>query len=111
MVDDSDLDATVGTRTRLRTPDVRWVALTVTVCTAVVTGAGVAWWYGGASALWYMLGLLAALSAQYVFVIALRHKIGPERSSLADTLTLARASVGAVLAGLVVAGIYDREGM
>jgi phosphatidylglycerophosphate synthase len=111
MMDERDLDATVVTRTRLRTPDVRWVALTVAVCTAVVTGAGVASWYGGAYALWFMLGLLPALSAQYVFVAALRHKIGPERSSLADALTLARASVGAALAGLVVAGIYDREGL
>lgn len=111
MVDDRDLDVTVVTRTRLRTLDVRWVALTVAVCTAVVTGAGMAWWYGGASALWYLLGLLAALSAQYVFVAAMRHKIGPERSSLADALTLARASIGAVLAGLVVAGIHDREGL
>src|SRR5262249_9708250 len=103
MADDRDLDATVVTRTRPRTPDVRWVALSVAACTTLVTGAGVAWWYGGASALWYMLGLLAALSAQYVFVAALRHRIGPERSSLADALTLARASVGAVLAGLVAA--------
>jgi phosphatidylglycerophosphate synthase len=58
-----------------------------------------------------MLGLLAALGGQYVFVAALRHKIGPERSSLADALTLGRASVGAVLAGLVMAGFHDREGM
>src|SRR5262245_40520120 len=111
MVDNRDLDAMVDTRTRLQALDVRWVALLVGFCSAVVTGAGVAWRYGGASALWYLLGLLAALSAQYVFVAALRHKIGPERSSLADALTLARASVGAVLAGLVVANIYDREGL
>jgi phosphatidylglycerophosphate synthase len=57
-----------------------------------------------------MLCLLAALGAQSVFVAALRHRIGPERSSLADALTLARASMGAVLAGLVVSGIHDREG-
>lgn len=111
MVDGRDLDAAVVTQARLRALDVRWISLTVAVCTAVVTGAGVVWWYGVAPALWYMLGLLAALGAQSVFVAALRHRIGPERSSLADALTLARASVGAVLAGLVVAGIHDREGV
>ena len=110
MVDDRDLNAMIVTQARLRALDVRWIALMVAVCAAVVSGAGEVWWYGVAPALWYMLGLVAALGAQSVFVVTLRHRIGPERSSLADALTLARASVGAVLAGLVVAGIHDREG-
>ena len=38
-------------------------------------------------------------------------KIGPEQSSLADTLTLSRAATGAVLAGLVASGIRDRKGI
>jgi phosphatidylglycerophosphate synthase len=90
---------------------VRWVALLVAFCTTALTGAGVVWWYGSISALRYVLGLLAALVAQYVFVAAMRHRIGPERSSLADALTLGRASMGAVLAGLVVSGIHDRNGV
>lgn len=37
-------------------------------------------------------------------------RIGPERASLADALTLSRATCGAVLAGLVSAGVRDRAG-
>jgi phosphatidylglycerophosphate synthase len=67
--------------------------------------------YGPAPALRFLAGLAAALLAQGLFLRALRRRIGPERSTPADTLTLLRATVGAALAGLVVSGIHDRAGL
>jgi phosphatidylglycerophosphate synthase len=60
-------------------------------------------------ALWrFLLGYGAAVIVQNVFMLAMRRRIGPERSSLADLLTLFRADSAALLAGLVVAGLQDR---
>jgi phosphatidylglycerophosphate synthase len=58
-----------------------------------------------------VIGLLAALLAQQVFLWLMQRKIGPEASTVADVLTLARAATGSVLAGLVVADIEDRSGV
>jgi len=66
--------------------------------------------YGLGSTLRYLAGLTTALIVQRVFLSAMIRKIGPEQSSLADTLTLSRAATGAVLAGLVASGIRDRNG-
>ena len=66
--------------------------------------------YGLGSTLRYLAGLITALIVQRVFLSAMIRKIGPEQSSLADTLTLSRAATGAVLAGLVASGIRDRNG-
>jgi phosphatidylglycerophosphate synthase len=111
MADKKGLKALRVACARLWSHDVRRVAFSVELCTVVITGAGVAWAYGGVSTLRYLLGLLAALAAQQLFVSALRRRLGPERSTLADAITLGRASVGAMLAGLVVAGIQDRGGV
>ena len=58
-----------------------------------------------------MIGLSLALMTQRVFISAMIHLIGTERSSLADALTLSRGANGAVLAGLVTSGIRDRKGI
>src|SRR5215470_9996334 len=57
--------------------------------------------YGPGPAIRYMIGLTLALIVQRVFTAALRERIGPEPSSAADVLTVQRAAVGALLAGLV----------
>jgi len=67
--------------------------------------------YGLRNTIRYLAGLMMALAAQRAFLSAMIHKIGPEQSSLADTLTLSRAATGAVLAGLVTSGIRDRKGI
>ncbi|HEX6800804.1 MAG TPA: CDP-alcohol phosphatidyltransferase family protein [Ktedonobacterales bacterium] len=67
--------------------------------------------YGGLAAIGYMVGLTLALVAERVFVGAMRLRIGPERATPADVLTLVRAAVAALLAGLVVSGIRDRMGL
>jgi len=66
---------------------------------------------GGSRALAYAAGLVAALAAQQLFLAAMRRRIGPERSTPADWLTLGRAAVGAALAALVLAGFRERLGM
>ncbi|HYA98764.1 MAG TPA: hypothetical protein VED37_00955 [Ktedonobacteraceae bacterium] len=67
--------------------------------------------YGLLKAVRYMIGLSLALMTQRVFISAMIHLIGTERSSLADALTLSRGANGAVLAGLVTSGIRDRKGI
>ncbi|HEV2457076.1 MAG TPA: CDP-alcohol phosphatidyltransferase family protein [Ktedonobacterales bacterium] len=57
----------------------------------------------------YLVGLTAGLVVQHLFVWAIRRRVGPERSSPADLLTLSRATVGAILAGLVAAGFQERS--
>jgi phosphatidylglycerophosphate synthase len=57
-------------------------------------------------ALRFGLGFGAAWLAQLTLIVALRRRIGVERSTAADTLTLARMSVGSALAGLVIAGLH-----
>ncbi|HEX5502557.1 MAG TPA: CDP-alcohol phosphatidyltransferase family protein [Thermomicrobiales bacterium] len=58
----------------------------------------------------YLAGFVAATAAQEAFLRAMRRRIGPERASPADLLTLGRAGCAAVLAGLVAAGVRDRAG-
>lgn len=67
--------------------------------------------YGGFAAIGYLVGLTLALVVERVFVGALRLRIGPERATAADALTLLRAAAAALLAGLVVSGIRDRAGL
>src|SRR6266705_6886015 len=85
---------------------VQLVELMTTVPTALVIWRA----YGLRSTIRYLVGLTTALAAQRAFFSAMIQKIGPERSSLADALTLSRAATGAVLAGLVASGIIDRNG-
>lgn len=51
-----------------------------------------------------------ALKAQHLCLSALLRKTGDQEASLADMLTLSRATTGAVLAGLVASRIRDRTG-
>jgi phosphatidylglycerophosphate synthase len=111
MAGEKNLNASPGVQMGFWTQDVRVVALITEVSLAVMTGVGVAWWYGTLPALRYLLGLLLALGIQVVFLTAMRRKIGRERSTLADVLTVGRATVGALLAGLVASGIQDRSGV
>jgi phosphatidylglycerophosphate synthase len=67
--------------------------------------------YGLIKAIRYVSGLTLALTTQRAFISAMIRKIGPERSSLADVLTISRAATGAVLFGLVASGIRDRKGI
>src|SRR5947209_6859157 len=59
----------------------------------------------------HVVGFLAGFSmtavAQRAFLSALMRKVGQEHISLADVLSLSRARIGAVLAGLVTSGIRD----
>ena len=84
---------------------------TVALVAAALTVPLLAVIYGGFPAIGYMVGLTLALIVERVFSGALRVRIGPERATLADALTLVRAAVAAVLAGLVVSGIRDRVGL
>jgi phosphatidylglycerophosphate synthase len=86
---------------------VRLVELIAAVPTTLVIWRA----YGLRSTIRYLAGLMMALAAQRTFLSAMIRKIGPEQSSLADTLTLSRAATGAVLAGLVTSGIRDRKGI
>jgi phosphatidylglycerophosphate synthase len=59
-------------------------------------------------ALRYLAALAVLLAAQQLAIGALRRRIGPEASSPADLLPLARAAIAASLVALVVAGFSDR---
>jgi phosphatidylglycerophosphate synthase len=58
----------------------------------------------------YVVGFLMAIAVQRTFLSAMMRKSSQEHISLADILTLSRAGIGAVLAGLVASGIRDRRG-
>lgn len=62
----------------------------------------------GARSFLYAAALLAALALQQAFIAGLRRRIGPEVSTPADWLTLARAAIAGALAALVFAGFRDR---
>ncbi|MGI8912326.1 MAG: CDP-alcohol phosphatidyltransferase family protein [Chloroflexota bacterium] len=66
--------------------------------------------YGGWPATRYLAGFAAARGAQQVALGVLRRRVGPEPSSEADLFTAARATCGAVLAGILVSGVRDRTG-
>ena len=66
--------------------------------------------YGLKRMVGYLIGFTMATAAQRAFLSAMMRKSGQEHISLADVLTLSRAGIGAVLAGLVTSGIRDRKG-
>jgi phosphatidylglycerophosphate synthase len=74
--------------------------------TAFVVASG-----SGARTLRYLLTLAGILIVEQVAATLLRRRIGPEPSSPADFLTLARAAIGATLAALVVAGFAQRPSL
>lgn len=67
--------------------------------------------YGLRKTIPYLVGLKVALVTQHTFISTVIRKIGPEHTTLADLLTLSRAVIGGVLAGLVSSGIRDRKGV
>lgn len=91
--------------------DLSRIELVVALAVAALTVPLLAVVYGGFSAIAYMIGLTLALMVERVFIGAMRARIGPERATLADTLTLVRAAVAALLAGLVVSGVRDHTGL
>lgn len=86
---------------------VRLIDLLVAVPTTLVIWRA----YGLTKAIRYLVGLTIALAIQRAFISAMIRKIGPEQSTLADLLTISRATTGAVLAGLVTSGVRDRKGI
>ncbi len=107
-------EAAASLRTLLRSrlhlatsPWIGWLAAQL-IGAAPVTVAFVVPSGGGARTVRYLLTLAVMLGAQQVVTMLLRRRIGPEPSSPADFLTLARAAIGATLAGFVVAGFSQR---
>lgn len=88
----------------------RRTARSIEQVTVASTGAFIWRVYGLRSTIRYLVGLIPALMAQRLFLFAMGRKTGTKRASLADVLTLYRASAGSVLAGLVASGIRDRTG-
>jgi phosphatidylglycerophosphate synthase len=80
---------------------------------ALVLSTGSLLWrtYGARPTIRYLAGLTSTLLVQRAFLSALIRRAGPKPASLADLLTLSRAAMGAVLAGLVASGIRDRAGI
>ncbi len=78
-----------------------------------VLSTGIAIWraYGVVATIRYLAGLGLAMKVQRVFLEAMIRRTGPKQVSLADVMTLSRAATGAILAGLIAAGIRNRTGM
>lgn len=89
---------------------VRRASWVVATAIGVATGTLVARVYGARRGFHYAGGFAAATVAQQASIRLLQRRIGPERGSPADLLTLSRASCGAALAGLLATGIRDRTG-
>src|SRR5260221_13664018 len=66
--------------------------------------------YGAGSALRFATGAGLAAGIQWLVIGALRRRIGPERASPADLVTLLRAALGMLLVGLVASSVADRLG-
>ena len=77
---------------------------------ATPTAGVIARAYGRRRAARYAAALAAALTVQHVALRAAMRATGAGEASPGDLLTLSRATGGAVLAGLVAAGVRDRAG-
>jgi phosphatidylglycerophosphate synthase len=88
-------------------PIVRMIELTIALST------GLAIWrvYGLRATIRYLVGLVLAMKTEHAFLAAMIRKTGSSKATLADVMTLSRGASAAVLAGLVVSGIRDREGL
>jgi phosphatidylglycerophosphate synthase len=82
----------------------------IELATVASTGIFILCNYGLRSTFRYLVGLILALTAQRMYLSAMVRKTGARQVSLADVLTLCRASAGSVMAGLVTSGIRDRTG-
>lgn len=88
----------------------RQIAQRIELVTIASTGIFIWRTYGLRSTSRYLVGLILALTAQRLFLSAMVRKTRTNQASLADVLTLCRASAGSALAGLVASGIRDRAG-
>lgn len=73
-------------------------------------GIGLWAWYGPVAAARFAVGLVVVLGAERLFIAAMIRRIGPEKGSLADVVTLSRGVATAALAGIVVSGVMVRVG-
>lgn len=101
----------VALRSTSSTGDLRRTMQKIELATGVSTGIVIGRSYGLRSTIRYLAGLTLALTIQRIFLSAMMRKTGARQASLADILSLSRAAIGAVLAGLVASGIRDRTGM
>lgn len=88
-------------------PMVRTIELLAALSTALAI------WrvYGLMATIRYLIGFALAIKTQHLFLAAMIDRTGTRQASLADMMTLSRATTGALLAGLVASGIRDRTGM
>src|SRR5262249_17803563 len=91
-------------RDRLHWGNLRWSQWYAVIPLLALAGAVVAFTYGGLAFTRFAAGCLIGLFIHHVFLLAMMQRIGPERSSVADLLTIARATAGTVLLGLVATG-------
>lgn len=73
-------------------------------------GIGLWTWYGPATAVRFVLGLAVVLGIEHIFIVAMIRRIGSEKHTLADVITLSRGVSTATLAALIVSGVMDRIG-
>jgi hypothetical protein len=66
--------------------------------------------YGPRRAGRYAAGMMASCAAQHLLVAIVRRRVGKERWTVADLLTLSRSTTAAVLAGVSTSGVRDRTG-
>jgi phosphatidylglycerophosphate synthase len=102
-----------GTRTMDKSVSFTNVWLLEATAELVVGGAGLATIgaaYGRRRIPPALAGLAAALVLQRAFLWACQRRIGPERASTADLITLSRGASGALLVGLLAARLRDRTG-
>src|SRR5258706_10176534 len=66
--------------------------------------------YGAGPALRFATGAVLVAGIQWLVIGALRRRIGPERASPPDLVTLLRAALGMLLVGLVASGVAGRVG-
>lgn len=88
-------------------PMVRTIELLAALSTALAI------WrvYGLMATIRYLIGFALAIKTQHLFLAAMIDRTGTRQASLADMMTLSRATTGALLVGLVASGIRDRTGM
>jgi phosphatidylglycerophosphate synthase len=77
---------------------------------ALPASIGLSMWYGPVATVRFLLGLSTVLGVEHIFIAAMIRRIGTEKHSLADAITLSRGVSTAALAGIVISGVSDRVG-
>lgn len=106
---DARLVAPFSPRARF-TPDILRTLWLLGLVFGLPLGIALWIWYGPVAAIRFLVGLFVVLSVEHVFVAAMIRRIGTEKRSLADAITLSRGVSAAALAGIVVSGVVDRVG-